>query len=426
MLKIFYSNRIEQLYLDFKQNLYSKDFPFARRLIIVPTAAIKSWLLLKLAEDPTMGIAMGLEVLDLDEAYKKISQLLIPETNLPYYPSVLELTLAIEAHIRKIADSWSELPSPQKEQWEPLMNYLKIKLSKYSHTLNLRSEKRITTLSQTLAKIFYDYGKYGHAMLESWQPEHGWQQALWMHLFSTWNKGWSYPAKEYTSLKIKDESFTNIFLHLFRAIAASLAMYLFFRSLSNIPLVTANVLNLTHPLFSILIAAFILKENTNLLEMIFCMLGFIGVIFILQPSMESTFNFYALCALFSGFFTSLSIVGVRKLARKEHPYSILLYNSLLSLSITGIFLLLAGIPKQIPDLYPLLLVGLFGSLYQDLLIRALALSPAKIPSSMMYLSIASSYFIGFTGQNKSINIAAMIGIIMIASSGIMLILKNKS
>ena len=218
----------------------------------------------------------------------------------------------------------------------------------------------------------------------------------------------------------------NIFLHLFRAIAASLAMYLFFRSLSNIPLVTANVLNLTHPLFSILIAAFILKENTNLLEMIFCMLGFIGVIFILQPSMESTFNFYALCALFSGFFTSLSIVGVRKLARKEHPYSILLYNSLLSLSITGIFLLLAGIPKQIPDLYPLLLVGLFGSLYQDLLIRALALSPAKIPSSMMYLSIASSYFIGFTGQNKSNNIASMIGIIMIASSGIMLILKNKS
>lgn len=215
MLKIFYSNRIEQLYLDFKQNLYSKDFPFARRLIIVPTAAIKSWLLLKLAEDPTMGISMGLEVLDLDEAYKKISQLLTPESNLPYYPSVLELTLAIEAHIRKIADSWNELPSPQKEQWEPLMNYLKIKSSKNPHPLNLRIEKRITTLSQTLAKIFYDYGKYGHAMLEGWQPEQGWQQALWIHLFSTWNKGWSYPAKEYTSLKIKDESFTNIFLHLF-------------------------------------------------------------------------------------------------------------------------------------------------------------------------------------------------------------------
>lgn len=215
MLKIFYSNRIEQLYLDFKQNLYSLSSPFARRLIIVPTAAIKSWLLLKLAEDPTMGIAMGLEVLDLDEAYKKISELLTRQTDVPYYPSLLEITLAIEAHIRKIADSWNELPNRQKEQWEPLMDYLKIKLSKNPYKLNLRSEKRIATLSQTLGKIFYDYGKYGHAMLEKWVPEQGWQQALWIHLFSTWNKNWSYPAKEYTSLKFKDVSVKNVFLHIF-------------------------------------------------------------------------------------------------------------------------------------------------------------------------------------------------------------------
>ena len=53
-------------------------------------------------------------------------------------------------------------------------------------------------------------------MVENWNAaEQGWQQALWHHIFSTWNKDWSYPSQDYHSLELTADFPGHLQVHLF-------------------------------------------------------------------------------------------------------------------------------------------------------------------------------------------------------------------
>lgn len=237
MIKLFYSNRIERLYQDLKQQLFASSSPFAQRLVIVPTPAIKSWLLLQFAKDPDMGIAAGLEILYLNDALKKLAERITEKKEDRYIPNQLELTLSIETHIREIASIWNILSQDKKNIWQPLFNYLKITFTSSTEFLvfSPRGEKRLAVLSETLAKLFIEYGKYGMAMVAKWNAaSEGWQQALWHHIFSTWNKGWSYPSHAYQSLEWTAHFPRNLQVHLFSISFMAASEYALFEKVSKL------------------------------------------------------------------------------------------------------------------------------------------------------------------------------------------------
>ncbi len=233
-MKVFYSNRIESLYQYFKQHLFLNSSSFARRMIIVPTQAIKSWLLLQLARDPELGIAAGLEIIYLEESLKKIQDFLSKDTTSLYIPNQLELTFIIEGQIRNMVATWSEIPQNQKNIWNPLFQYLKISFNSHQKSPNLsqRSEKRLISLSKTLAKLFIEYAKYGRAMLEQWKDSaEGWQQELWRTIFSTGNI--SYPFQNFPSFALSPSSPNNVQVHLFSISFLSKNEYTFFENASE-------------------------------------------------------------------------------------------------------------------------------------------------------------------------------------------------
>lgn len=230
MIKTFYSNRIEFLFENLKKQLFSSSFPFAKRIIVVPTPAIKSWLLLKFAKDPELGVAAGLEIIYLDQALKKI-QHLIDKPDSANVPTRLELTLAIERHIRDIITSWASFSPIKKNIWQPLLNYLKVSNEPFQ-PLTQRSEKRLVDIAETLSKLFVDYGKYGKSIIEKWEGEDlGWQQALWQTLFSQGN--WHYPGQidqpEAFAYKIP----SHLVIHLFSISFLSKNEYSFYEIIAN-------------------------------------------------------------------------------------------------------------------------------------------------------------------------------------------------
>lgn len=222
-MKIFYSNRIERLYQDLKLHLFSNSSPFAKRFLIVPTQAIKSWLTLRLAQDPDLGIAAGLDILFIDESFKKLQALLLDKEHHPILPHPLELTLAIEEKIRQVISNWPAI-SPL---WQPLINYLKIS----SPQLTQRSEKRLASLSETLAKLFREYGKYGSEMIKQWANETGWQEALWDQIYK--EHSWSYPAEAYSSLKMASPRIPDLQIHLFSLSFLVKSEFCFFEQISR-------------------------------------------------------------------------------------------------------------------------------------------------------------------------------------------------
>ncbi len=183
-MDIFFSNRIEKLYTQLKSSLFSKiaNNPFERRLIIVPSPAIKSWLLLEMAKDSDLRVAMGVEILLLDQAIEK----LILKRKLP---SALELGIMIEVEIKKMINDTPE----NREKWKELFDYLKF--TNGDSKISRQTERRLTSLSQKLSSLFLQYGIYGGEMIKSFEKNsEDFQMELWKTIFL--KKNWPYLQKE--------------------------------------------------------------------------------------------------------------------------------------------------------------------------------------------------------------------------------------
>lgn len=211
--QLFFSNRIELLYIRLKYALFAANStPFTRRLIIVPCPAMKSWLMLQMARDPDLGIAAALEISYVDQTLQRLGQWIKSES--PMRPSTesqqlthLELALALERAIRQVLTQIPKLTQKEYTLWQPLFHYLKIS-DMPPAILSKKTDRRLTMLCDKLATLFGKYAIYGSAMVAKWENEEvtEWQQQLWCHLFKKplpldpSIASWSYLNREFSSL----------------------------------------------------------------------------------------------------------------------------------------------------------------------------------------------------------------------------------
>lgn len=221
---IFFSNQIEELYQELKKSLFIKgtNNTFTNRLIIVPSQAIKSWLMLQMSKDEDLMVFMGIEVMHLERAIEKF---ILKKK----FPSSLELSLKISREAKKMA-------TQENENWPNLKKYLNI--CKSSKEFSLKSEKRLYSLSLKLSHLFSQYGTYCGEMISNWEKDfskNDFQKEIWCRLFFHGN--WSYPIKEFNPQFFKGENLTNLkeenlHIHLFSINFLSKEHFQFFEKLS--------------------------------------------------------------------------------------------------------------------------------------------------------------------------------------------------
>lgn len=209
----FLSNRVEVLYENFKSCLFEGTSPFDQRIVIVPSPAMKTWLTVRLAEDPSIAIASGIEFYTLEGGVEAARSATAESLIQKSVPTTLELTLKIEVEIRKTIDSYHTLPSKEQSLWAPLLHYLKIESTQ---KMGRRGEKRLALLSEKLAHLFKQYGRYGGQMLKVWEedPFQEWQSLLWNRLFNAEKSIWTYPYTLLDAHSCKENS-GNVSFHLF-------------------------------------------------------------------------------------------------------------------------------------------------------------------------------------------------------------------
>ncbi len=220
-LKVFFSNRVETLFQSLQGQLFAHSHPLTKRILIVPSAAMKSWLMLQMAQTSQHGIAAGIEMGFVDPSLRRLYTLLhLGATEGLCESSELELALAIESLIAEMIQTFALLPLQEQTTLRPLLAYLGVAPLNESF-LSRRSAKRIGALSQTLAKLFVDYGKYGGKMLAEWAAENshgknsGWQQLLW-HKLEKLFQSWQYPCRKFDSFDMTaDFAADDLQIHLF-------------------------------------------------------------------------------------------------------------------------------------------------------------------------------------------------------------------
>ena len=104
-----------------------------------------------------------------------------------------------------------------------------------------------------------------------------------------------------------------------------------FTALSLMPLATAVTLGYTRILFLVPLAMIFLGEKPGLIRIVLIILGFMGVILIINPNNDSNITYYsAIIALIGAFFVSCVKLTVKSLTSSESTLTIQLYYGIIS------------------------------------------------------------------------------------------------
>lgn len=163
---------------------------------------------------------------------------------------------------------------------------------------------------------------------------------------------------------------SNRKLLLLRGLFGTSALFFFFTTLQNIPLASAMTIQYLSPIFTSIIAIFVLKEGVKRLQWLFYAIAFSGVLLI--ERFDARVSLFYLClGVFSAFCSGVAYNLVRGLRGKEHPLTVVLHFQLVG-AVLGLFSLFFDwrTPAGWDWLY-LALIGVFSQLGQIFLTNAL-------------------------------------------------------
>jgi drug/metabolite transporter (DMT)-like permease len=179
-------------------------------------------------------------------------------------------------------------------------------------------------------------------------------------------------------------------LHFARSITGFTAMIGIFYSVAHIPLAQAMAINYSGPLFATLGAVLIFGEALKLRRVAALAIGFIGVLLVLRPDVDS-FDWGMAAALLGAASMAGSMLLIRALGQTENNAAIVVYGNTLSLPLA---LVLALMFWEWPTPYEwglLVTIGVMSTIAQLFMNRALAVAEtgAVIPIDFLRLVFVS-------------------------------------
>ncbi|HQN65273.1 MAG TPA: DMT family transporter [Methylophilus sp.] len=202
-----------------------------------------------------------------------------------------------------------------------------------------------------------------------------------------------------------------------RAIVGFLSLVCFFIAIAHLPLATAVTLNYTSPLFVALLLPFTLQEKSAKLLYLAVLLGFIGVVLLLRPTLDSSDTWYGILGLLSGFGAAWAYIYVKQLANIGEPdWRTVFYFTLVSTLGATIWIL----PYQFTDMewkdLPVIVgLGVSATLAQLAMTRAYRTGNTLTVASLAYSTVifASLFGAWFWQESLSMPEYFAIGIIIL-------------
>jgi len=222
------------------------------------------------------------------------------------------------------------------------------------------------------------------------------------------------------------------FLLFFRGFMGFVALLAFFYNIAHIPLGDAMTYSKTSPIFTAIFAWLFLHEKLSLKGWGAVLLGFVGIVFITQPS-GLGFSKYDLLGIFSGVGAALAYTSIRELKKYYDTRAIVL--SFMGVGTIGPVLLFLispyvnfpeldfifsefVMPQGIVWVY-VIAMGLFATLSQVLMTKAYGETKAGIVGAVSYTNILFSIIVGVTLGDALPSLTTTFGIILIVIAGVM-------
>ena len=205
--------------------------------------------------------------------------------------------------------------------------------------------------------------------------------------------------------------------HLLRSLMLTLATLFFFTAIKTNPIPNALTLLFVSPLIVAMLAPFFLGERFDVFIGIGVLVGFVGVVIVLQPDTEQ-FRPSLIYALVAGFCYALYIITTRKLSLSGPPLLTLFYTAMVGTLVLGP---MAVSDWVVPDLAGILMaatMGLVAATSHFMIIKAFECATASELSPFGYFEIVVAMILSFFVFKFVPTYEAVIGLIIIISSGL--------
>ena len=181
---------------------------------------------------------------------------------------------------------------------------------------------------------------------------------------------------------------SDLGLLLMRALFGSVGLFANFYALDHMMISDASMLNKLAPFFTLLLSAIFLKEKTSIKQYLFVALAFVGVLFIVKPTMEFTQSMGAsIVGVIGGFGAGAAYACVRGLGKRGMPSSqIVLGFSVVSTLIAIPFVINNHAPMSIYQICLLSLAAIGATVGQFGITWAYKAAPSKEISIFDYFN----------------------------------------
>jgi drug/metabolite transporter (DMT)-like permease len=207
---------------------------------------------------------------------------------------------------------------------------------------------------------------------------------------------------------------SNRMMLIARGIAGTIAVVTFIITLQHMPLAPAVTIQYTSPIFTTLIAIFILGESVKWVQFLFFAISFTGVVMIKGFNGNISIGYLTL-GLFSAFCSGIAYNLVRSLKEKEHPIVVVLHFQLVGTIIGFLGCFYDWRMPQGSDWIYLLLTGILTQLGQTNLTKSLQSERIAITASLNYLGILYALIFGVFFFGESYTASIITGIILVVS-----------
>ena len=226
-----------------------------------------------------------------------------------------------------------------------------------------------------------------------------------------------------------------------RSFFVAFAMLFYFGSLAFMPLAQALAGLFTSPIFILLITAFILREPVGPARIFAVLLGFIGILLVLDSDW-STLNWISFLPVVGGVFYAMGAVATRQLCEGESTLSMLAILFIiqavigaLALAFLGQFeftvlegaagFIQRGWVWPVSAALPFILLQAVGSvLGVGLIIRAYQIGTASYVAIYEYSVFISGPFFAWMLFGQTVTALQAGGIILIAAAGIVIAIRS--
>lgn len=217
-------------------------------------------------------------------------------------------------------------------------------------------------------------------------------------------------------------------LALLRGVIASLAQLCFYWSLGLMAFATASTITYSGALFATAFAIPILGERVGIVRWLAVIIGFIGVVFILQPGSDA-FTHYSILPLAAAAFYALLTITAKLFDSQVSSALVNVYASLSSTVCAAILTLFLGgfSPiSSLDEIFWIIMMGAFGGSAVLLYVVSYRMTEQSNLAPFSYFGIPIAFFFGWAFFDETPWDAIFPGGILIICGGLLIFWRERS